>query len=127
MNSAEIVKARLFKAVNAIPTEAHEIYAFLAERGITGHMGTCSACPIANYLKAELKGHAAVVHAGPEGLRAWYGLKDTQFVVLNTPEPIAQFMRRFDRGLEIKFLCPSERWSWQAEVEEREACPCGKF
>lgn len=126
MNSAEIVKARLFKAVNALPTEAHEIYAFLAERGVVGHMGTCSACPIANYLKQELGEQAFAVMAGPEGLRAWYGQKDTQFVVLNTPEPIAQFMRRFDRGLEIKFLCPTERWSWAVDGEGK-TCACGKF
>lgn len=102
----ETLRARLIVVVNQLPsTDGVDVGNFLREKGVVGHMGTCSACPIANYIRAELGEHASWVHAGPEGLRAWYGPQNGDFVVINTPEPVAAFMKRFDRGLESRLHC----------------------
>lgn len=129
MANYEHTHALLRIAVAKLPDDAKEIAAFLGEEGSSGHMGTCSACPLANWLGRELGSSAFHVHAGPEGIRAWYGPKATQFVVLQTPPAAAEFMRRFDQGLEIQLLCKDRGvyGSLHQTSDEVEDCSCGVF
>lgn len=86
----------------ALGRTADEVAATLAALGMTGSQIVADYCPVARYLHDHAKlGWAAVSCASIAGDR---------FATFDTPGPVADFVRAFDRGAYPELIAHGGHW-----------------
>jgi hypothetical protein len=90
-----------------------DVAASLRTAGARGYQCSGGRCPVAVYLKK----HFLVAYASEAYIQVFDGVRWT---TLPTPEPVAVFMRAFDRG-DHPDLVLGEVEGWQAYIEGAEA------
>jgi hypothetical protein len=84
----------LDQALAELPDTAYGIAAYLIGQECRGQQRQTDCCPIANYLRGT--GGFDDIDVDPSAVTVWTG--DAVRERADTPEHIAAFIRRFDRG-----------------------------
>lgn len=92
----KIEEKQVGSLLNVLGNTADEVADSLRLRGIKGYKGDACQCPVANYLIAELGTY-------PGDLVTYdivsYSTPDDSGFSFRTPEPVFQFILRFDTGV----------------------------
>lgn len=82
----------LLEALHELGGDSDEVAESLRKQGIKGLRGEHCHCPVANYLKSRGFGGEVWGYPGPSVFR----YVSTDVAVVGTPEPVFNFIRRFD-------------------------------
>jgi hypothetical protein len=88
---------RAVELLDALGPTATDVARNLQAAGIKGERAACARCPVAVYLlKSDLS--PLLIGVGGDEIALYFDENYQIVVYVDTPDPVAQFIQRFDRG-----------------------------